>query len=78
MLINDFVFRGDIETDEVLTALCAGFAEPPDKCQILLEEIRKKKGFFDEEKSNMKMKIIIGALTGFCMVLVTILMFYSK
>ena len=36
MFINNFVFRGDIEPDEVLTALCAGFAEPPDKCQILL------------------------------------------
>ena len=44
MLINDFTFRGDLEADEVLTALCAGFKEPPEKCNELLKQVEIKKG----------------------------------
>ena len=44
MFINEQTYRGDIENDAVITALCAGFADPPKKCHELMTEVDKRKG----------------------------------
>ena len=44
MFINEQTYRGDIENDAVLTALCAGFADPQGTCHKLMAEVDKRKG----------------------------------
>jgi hypothetical protein len=37
IVINNSTFRGQIETQAVMNAICAGFAQPPKMCKRLLE-----------------------------------------
>ena len=67
MIINDFTFRGDLESEEVLTALCAGFDETPPKCSLLLKQIKQKKGIYEHSG--------LGPLSIFGIVLVVLIIF---
>lgn len=38
IVINNSTYRGQIETQAVMNAICAGFADPPKMCKRLLED----------------------------------------
>ena len=76
MLINDFTFRGDFESEEVLTALCAGFDKTPPKCSHLLKQIKQKKGIY--EPSGLEPLSIFGIVAVVLIVLACVLGVYRK
>ena len=75
MFINEQTYRGDIENDAVITALCAGFADSPKKCHELMTEVDKRKGLKPSWIGNLT---ILSIILSVLLVLLGVLFGYRK
>jgi hypothetical protein len=80
-VINNSTYRGQLETQEVMNAICAGFAEPPKMCKRILsdEDIESDLAvgiyYFDDGYS---MKHVIGICAFFTLSLLVFLCCYRR
>lgn len=75
MIINNQTFRGDLETVEVMTAICAGFKEKPKYCLSyfnMIEEVET------EEVGRVSPGTVILIIIFSLIVLLVVLFFYRK
>ena len=80
-MINDAMFRGQIETQAVMNGICAGFKDPPKMCKRLLnnEDIEHSLGvgtiYFND---GYHIRSVVGLCLMFMIILIVYLMFYRR
>ncbi|OMJ84893.1 hypothetical protein SteCoe_13875 [Stentor coeruleus] len=76
LIINNQTFRGDLESVEVMTAICAGFKDQPNYCLEYFDSISDKNIDNDEGRFNPKTVALIILFS--LIVFVVILFLYRK
>lgn len=76
VVINNVTFRGQLETQAVMNAVCAGFSEPPRVCKKILtsRDIEKNLNvgvvwYDDGYSTNTLVYILIAGVVGLCLTL---------
>ena len=81
VVINNSTFRGQMETQAVMNAICAGFLNPPKMCKKLLRDENIEHDlqigviYFDD---GYHMRHIVGLCVVFTLALVCFLCFYRR
>ena len=78
LLINNQTFRGDIEADEVLTAICAGFKSKIPKPCMARDHHRHKRGGSSSDNDGISIWTILSIIILCLLFLVLILYCYRR
>ncbi|OMJ73183.1 hypothetical protein SteCoe_28189 [Stentor coeruleus] len=76
LIINNVTFRGDLETVEVMTAICAGFKDQPKYCLNYFNVISEEE--FEEDDGRVSPGTVILIIVFSLIVLLIVLFFYRK
>lgn len=80
IVINNQTFRGQLEVEAVMNAICAGFADPPKMCRRVLEDNNSEDAvlIFDFDEDYVPMHHVFGVIMFTMLVVTCVLCLYRR
>lgn len=80
VVINNQTFRGQLEVEAVMNAICAGFADAPAMCKRVLEDNNAEDGIliFDFDDDFVPVHHVVGVIIFTMMTVVCVLCMYRR
>lgn len=72
IVINSRVYRGDLDPEEVFSAICSGFADQPSVCSKVRIDL------FDEEPKGISGNVLIIVVIGLILLNVVLILLYRR
>jgi cbb3-type cytochrome oxidase subunit 3 len=80
IVINNQTFRGQLEVEAVMNAICAGFADPPRMCKRVLDDNNTEDGvlIFDFDEDMVPMHHVAGVILFTMLTVTCVLCLYRR